>query len=73
MKIMAKEYCRQCPFFIEEKGWMEDNDAYWKEHPDSECMCKKCPNRAKCEESGPEQDAVVCILAIKGVVLEATE
>lgn len=65
MEVMTKEYCARCPFFLTEKGWMEEDNPYWKEHPEAECMCKTCPRRAKCEEGGPQQDLLVCFEANK--------
>lgn len=60
MKIMTEEYCQQCPFFIKEKGWMEDDHPYWKKHPDAKCMCETCPRKEICETEGPTQDLLVC-------------
>jgi len=60
MQIMTKEYCEQCPFFTDSLGYIEPDDCYWKEHPDFECVCKKCPRREQCEKDGP-QDFMVCL------------
>lgn len=64
-EVMTKEYCTRCLFFMADKGWMPLANAYWKEHPEVECMCKTCPRRADCEEEGPQQDLLVCFEANK--------
>lgn len=63
---MTPEYCTRCPFFMQEKGWLEDDDPFWAEHPDAECMCKTCPRREKCEAEGPVQDIFICFEENKG-------
>ena len=62
MKIQTEEYCRQCPWYQPELGWLEDNDPYWETHK-SGCMCEDCPRRTRCESGEPEQDAGSCLVA----------
>ncbi|MBA7567365.1 hypothetical protein ES708_09076 [subsurface metagenome] len=66
-EVMTEEYCRQCPWFMKELGWLDNADPYWQDH-DSKCMCKDCPNRQRCESQGAEQDILVCFEANRAVL-----
>jgi hypothetical protein len=66
MEIMTEEYCRQCPFFIPDLGYLKADDPYWKTRPDNHCVCAACPRRQDCERDGPPEDISFCI----GVVLD---
>jgi len=59
-KIMTKEYCGRCPFFTANLGYLESDHPYWKEHSNTECVCKNCSRRQQCEKDGP-QDFMVSL------------
>lgn len=68
-EIMTEEYCRTCPFFNEESGYLEPDDPYWKEHLELKCVCKDCPRREMCESS-TNKDFLLCMALLierKGV------
>lgn len=69
-EIMTEEYCRTCPFFNEEMGYLGQDDPYWKEHQElDKCVCKDCPRREMCE-AGANKDFLLCMALLvdrKGV------
>ena len=68
-EIMTEEYCRICPFFNDNLGFLGQDDPYWEEHPELKCVCKDCPHREACE-SGSNRDFRLCMALLierKGV------